>query len=175
MYTRTNWENGSTPLNATNMNNIEDGIEEALVVKHGHKHIAIPANGIGATGEQGTSTLKYYATILDSGIIADILNFAEYLNSKTVRNLSCRIVIGNAQVTGVDHLDACEFDRPNASYNGYNFMQEFVTSSTETGFIQWTLNKDGYINMNVSAYIDYIRQLGITFDFYYDYEEPITE
>lgn len=27
-YSRTNWENDVTPLNATNMNNIEDGIEE---------------------------------------------------------------------------------------------------------------------------------------------------
>lgn len=29
-YTRTNWENNKTQLNATNMNNIEDGIEQAL-------------------------------------------------------------------------------------------------------------------------------------------------
>ena len=27
-YTRTNWVSGETPLSATNMNNIEDGIEE---------------------------------------------------------------------------------------------------------------------------------------------------
>ena len=27
---RTNWENNKTQLNATNMNNIEDGIEQAL-------------------------------------------------------------------------------------------------------------------------------------------------
>ncbi len=30
VYTRTNWENNKTQLNATNMNNIEDGIEQAL-------------------------------------------------------------------------------------------------------------------------------------------------
>lgn len=29
-YTRTNWENNKTQLNKTNMNNIEDGIEQAL-------------------------------------------------------------------------------------------------------------------------------------------------
>ena len=29
-YIRTNWENNKTQLNATNMNNIEDGIEQAL-------------------------------------------------------------------------------------------------------------------------------------------------
>lgn len=30
-YERTIWENGVTPINATNLNNIEDGIEEAMV------------------------------------------------------------------------------------------------------------------------------------------------
>ena len=30
-YERTNWINGTTPLNATNMNNIEDGIAEVQV------------------------------------------------------------------------------------------------------------------------------------------------
>lgn len=29
-YTRTNWENNKTQLNKKNMNNIEDGIEQAL-------------------------------------------------------------------------------------------------------------------------------------------------
>lgn len=29
-YTRTNWENNETKLNKRNMNNIEDGIEQAL-------------------------------------------------------------------------------------------------------------------------------------------------
>ena len=29
-YTRTNWVNDSTPLNAEHLNNIEDGIEEAF-------------------------------------------------------------------------------------------------------------------------------------------------
>lgn len=29
-YTRTNWENNKTQLNKTNMDNIEDGIEQAL-------------------------------------------------------------------------------------------------------------------------------------------------
>ena len=29
-YTRTNWENNKTKLNKKNMNNIEDGIEQAL-------------------------------------------------------------------------------------------------------------------------------------------------
>lgn len=29
-YIRTNWENNKTQLNATNMNNIEDGVEQAL-------------------------------------------------------------------------------------------------------------------------------------------------
>ena len=29
-YTRTTWVNEETPLNADNMNNLEDGVEEAI-------------------------------------------------------------------------------------------------------------------------------------------------
>lgn len=48
-YTRTEWENNQTPLSAENMNNIEDGVEEAL----GKIHIntAEPTSADGADGD----------------------------------------------------------------------------------------------------------------------------
>ena len=42
-YTKTNWVNGQTPLNATNMNNIENGIESATPVVHSYENTTLGA------------------------------------------------------------------------------------------------------------------------------------
>lgn len=41
-YTRTTWRTGETPLSAGNMNNIEDGIEEALAIVQSIAEVVYP-------------------------------------------------------------------------------------------------------------------------------------
>ena len=55
-YTRTNWENNVTPLDADNMNNIEEGIGEAMTkgnTAYDRIHIsqAEPASSDGDDGD----------------------------------------------------------------------------------------------------------------------------
>lgn len=57
-YIRTEWENNQTPLSAENMNNIEDGIEEAL----GKIHIS-STEPTASDGVDGDIWLIYDETI----------------------------------------------------------------------------------------------------------------
>lgn len=56
-YTKTNWENGKTPINATNLNNIEQGIANnetaaknavGLVIKDADKYSTTATYAVGA-------------------------------------------------------------------------------------------------------------------------------
>ena len=50
-YTRTTWQNSNTPLSAANMNNIEDGIEEALAATSDVSSKLYPVGSIHITDE----------------------------------------------------------------------------------------------------------------------------
>ena len=67
-YTRTNWVSGTTALSATNMNNIEDGIEE-LKSSTGTTRFTFSSSISGSQGVQGygfkdnsTGTVRVYFT-----------------------------------------------------------------------------------------------------------------
>jgi len=50
-YTRTTWLSGETPLSADNMNNIEEGISEALEVIHGLTNFFFPVGSYYETSD----------------------------------------------------------------------------------------------------------------------------
>lgn len=134
-YTRTTWQNSETPLSAANMNNIEDGIEEALaqsasVVSKlypvGSIHITDqnvnPGDTLGGTWEliskhfanaRGTDGITYNVTNTQNGTFAYI---------RTDQAIQFRLYWENKIEYGDTAIEIATFDIADFGLTGSPYM-----------------------------------------------------
>lgn len=105
-YERTTWENGITPINAANLNNIEEGINEAKTEVR-----SIEAGGTGADNvEDILINLGMVAVIVEAGT-SGIWNYIKLSNGQC-------LLFGS--VSGTSTI-------PNATGNGYYSEDKSIT------------------------------------------------
>jgi len=101
-YVKTNWVNGTTPINADNLNNIEDGIENNETNINDMNNILVSTNTT-STGIITTTTPQtIYSTTLNKGTYLNINNILINLYGQSGRDMIVAIYVNNVEKTRVN-------------------------------------------------------------------------